>query len=157
MINVYEVKFRAEVEIDEESEVGNIITMNNDMDDDENIRIQYGMFHLGCEYLTEAMIKAIEFLDMGIGEGGYELLGVEILDDIHLVNFPEEECPFCAVEDAGEDDIIRFQCKCGHDIVVKETGWKFINCPDCNVEIPRDRVMGTHGNYILLDIDKKEK
>ena len=145
MISVYEIKFRTVIEFSMEQD-------DEDIEMEPESKVQVGIFHLGCECLTDAVLKAIEFLDGWMEDNEYEIMGVELCDHINLVNFPEEECPFCDVEGAAEDDILRFKCWCGQDIVVKETGWKEIECPECGKEIPRDRLIGGHGNYILLDI-----
>jgi predicted RNA-binding Zn-ribbon protein involved in translation (DUF1610 family) len=154
-MNLYEVKFSTiiEVEADDDSDIGSIEGAEPEFEQYEKT----DKFHICARWISDAFLDAMKFLDGGIGEGEYEIISISKMEDIFMVNYPEEECPFCGVEEAGEDDILKFKCWCGKDIVVKETGWKEINCPECGKEIPRDRLVGSRGNYILLDIDKDNK
>jgi hypothetical protein len=151
MINIYEIKFKTIVEFEPTQE--QVVEDGVEVDREESqYEETFGMFHVGSYTISEAMLKGMEFLGDGLGENEYEIVDIHLLENVNVINFPEEECPFCGVEDAAEDDILRFKCSCGHDVVVKETGWKEIDCPECGTLINRDRVIGTHGNYILLDI-----
>lgn len=149
LVNIYEIKFKTIVELNSKEEDDEVLEGEESEPEFEET---FGLFHVGSYQLSDALLKGMEFLDEGLGEESYEIIDIHLLEHVNVINFPEEECPFCGVEDAGEDDILRFKCGCGGDIVVKETGWKEINCPHCGILINRDRVVGSHGNYILLDI-----
>jgi len=90
-----------------------------------------------------------------IGKDEYEIAGILAREDINLVNY-ECQCAVCRTERASEEDKIEFNCSCGYPIKLIDDFDKYI-CPNCGRLVLRDRVIGSAGNYILLDIDKETK
>jgi predicted RNA-binding Zn-ribbon protein involved in translation (DUF1610 family) len=154
-MNLYHVKFWMTIAVNEEGEVV------DDMDNEEETTKQdvAGEFDLGSMNLANAFSQAIDYLNKSIGEGDYEITGVEEREDVLLLNWPggdECQCATCRTERAAAEDIIDFNCSCGYPIHIV-TDFDKYECPNCHKLILRDRVIGSGTNYILMDIDKENE
>ena len=119
-----------------------------------------GHFDIGSDSLANAFLEGSEYLDNAVGEDDYEITGVVEREDINVVNWPGDnedcQCDSCRTERAAPEDRISFSCSCGYDIIII-TDFKDFQCPNCKKVISRDRVIGSNGNYVLLNIDKEDK
>jgi len=148
LIKIYEVEIRYKF-----NEQDKIRIYNNNLDQFDSIEevpdITEGLFHVGAYNLTSAAIIAQEegnpiFDDM-------EVLSIKEMEEINLVNWQEDECPYCAAEDAAPEDILEFDCICKTKIRVADNGWEYIECHECGRIIDRSHVIGSNGNYTLID------
>jgi len=115
-----------------------------------------GTFHVGEYNLFNATLIAQEE-SINIFPDGVELISVKELEEMNLVNWPEEDCPYCDAEDAAPEDIVEFTCSCGKQQIVADNGWKFLECRDCGKIIDRTHVIGSNGKYILIDAGENKK
>lgn len=141
-MKLYQVKFRTEVEI-----------FNEETDEPQNVEIIMD-FHLGAMDMGSALEEGIIYLESLVAEDklvGYEI--TEIVDtNFWIVNWEKhEENDFEVTSETPPEDVMKFQCKCGHEIVVKE-GWNRLLCSECGGSIERNRVVGSKGKFIFIDI-----
>jgi len=113
------------------------------------------VFHVASNSIADAIVIAEDYILDKLEDHNYDIIKVEDIVEINIVNFPGENnrIPFLQVAHAAPEDIIKFNCSCGHNIEVVD-GWKEITCPKCLEIIPRDRIIGGSGKYIFLTIDK---
>lgn len=152
-MNVYSIKFRTSIAIDEEGRV-----LGEEEVADESLRKPLEeSFELGAESLGEAFIEATEFLEAQLDEGDYDIVSVTLLD-INILNWPGdgEPCPcvWCRTERSAEEDKVSFVHSCGGEIKVVSDGWDSMLCPRCGEVILRDRLVGSGRVLTFLDIDK---
>ena len=161
MIKVYEVQIR--YEIDDENKKDAI--KNNidqfpefdgvDIDALKSEELPYfplleGTFHIGEYNLFDATAIAQEESN-NMFHDGVELVSIKELEEMNIVNWPEDECPYCAADDAAPEDVLEFTCTCGAKIRVADNGWEHIECLSCDKIIDRNRVIGSNGKYILIE------
>jgi hypothetical protein len=162
-MNIYSVKFWFNVNFDSE---GNIVEeldeeeMVGEENDDIESRIADGKFEIGAGNLAQALLNSIEYLDKNIGKDNYNISSVSVCEDINIINWPGEneecQCVYCRTERAADEDKLIFSCnKCGCEIKIIDGGWDEISCPHCNEEIHRDRIIGSNGNYLIINIGDK--
>lgn len=120
-------------------------------DEEEDDMILF--FQIGAQSLSESYLIADKYLDDAFKDqkSKYEITGVNEISDLNIVNWPEEDCPFCDAETAPPEDVISFDCKCGYNIKVVD-GWKQISCPSCDKDIFRNSIIGENGKYIMIGI-----
>jgi predicted RNA-binding Zn-ribbon protein involved in translation (DUF1610 family) len=149
-LNIYRVEFWIRIELDENGEL-----ITEPEDDQETIsRDIEGGFDLGSPNLANAYIMATQYLNKSVGEDEYEITSVSLRSDVEVMNWPggdECQCPSCRTERAAEEDKICFRCSCGYEIKIIDDFGE-INCPKCNKFITRDKIIGSNGNYILLNL-----
>ena len=151
-MRIYEIKYRCFVEVSEDERI------EYDLEDDA-IREVQDCFHLGASNLIDAVSLSLDHLDELFGEDAYDIISTVELPGVNVVNWPgdeETDCPICKAKDAPPDDTISFLCSCGKEIKIMNDGWVMARCHDCSREIFRDRIIGSNGHYILLDIDKEK-
>ncbi len=171
MIKIYEVQIKYEVEDDMKKEIiknnpdefPEFINENGviDVDDlkpDESPEFPplEGTFHVGEYNLLNATVIAQEESERLFSDG-VDIISIKELEEMNLVNWPEDECPYCAAEDAAPDYILEFVCSCGDNIRVADNGWKHIECLKCGKIIDRTHVIGSNGKYILIDAGEDKK
>jgi hypothetical protein len=147
LVKIYEVKFNYELDEEEKQ----FIREHNGMDEDEEIGMATGIFHVGEMSVLGAAQVAEEKAEEMYGDG-YEILSVEELEDMTVVNWGECNCPYCKAEFAAPDDLVEFDCTCGEHIKVAD-GWKKIICYKCDRIIDRNDLIGSNGNYTLVSVD----
>jgi hypothetical protein len=166
-MKVYNVKFITEImNIMNEEELENISPEGlEEIEGQERIMT----FSICAHDFEEANEIAHYFIQDMIGEDSeYTLEGVSpILDESGEILFisnwgmnldneeHDDNCPYCAVDACPPDEIMRFKCVCGHDIIVADNGWKEIICnsEDCNNKILREDVVLIKGRWVY---NKKE-
>lgn len=111
--------------------------------------------HFGADNIAEALEEAIEFLNKNLEEENFTIDSVTAMEGVDVVNWPGEDgecdCPFCRAERIPDEDTLKFECSCGSNIKVADD-WDEIHCRNCHRTIYRDRVIGSNGNYTLIDI-----
>jgi hypothetical protein len=166
LIKLYEVKIKYELDDDEKKLVikENIEQFpeleNIDIDNLKSEELPYfppleGTFHIGEYNFFNATIVAEEKSN-DMFPNGVELISVIELEEINICNWPEEECPYCAADEAAPEDVLEFTCTCGEEIRVADNGWKNIECLKCGKVINRNDLIGSHGNYTLVDVNDRE-
>jgi hypothetical protein len=150
-LRIYEIKYRCFVKPTEEE------MLEYDLESDA-IREVQDIFHLGAFNLLEAVGLSIDHLEEIFEENEYDIISTTELAGVNVINWAGENdgCPICQAKDAPPEDTIDFLCTCGKTIKVMNEGWESVQCHDCSKEIYRDRIIGSNGHYILLDIDKEK-
>jgi hypothetical protein len=106
-------------------------------------------FHVGEYNLFNATVIAQEE-SIAMFPDGVELISIKEIEEMNILNWPEEDCPYCAAEDCAPEDIVEFTCSCGKQQTVAD-GWKFLECRDCGKVIDRNHIIGSNGKYILIE------
>jgi len=114
MIKIYEVQIKYNLDDKEKKEtIKNNIDQFPEFKDFEDVDIDNlnseqlpyfpsleGIFHVGEYNLFNATIIAKEE-STNIFPEGAELISIKEIEEINIVNWPEDECPYCAAEDAA--------------------------------------------------------
>lgn len=146
MIKLYEIKVAVELS---EEDMNKLKREAEEFDEPLNLSTPIAVFHLGGYSLLEVASITEEKCKDNFSEG-YSVLSIEEMASINILNWEEDECPYCAAEEAPLDDIIEFECSCGASLRVADT-WKFLECKECGREIDRTHVIGSGGKYLLVD------
>jgi hypothetical protein len=148
LIKIYEVIVRYKL-----NEEDKIRIFDNNIGQFEDVKevpdMSEGLFHVGAYSLLQATLLAQENGDTIFDE--MEILSIKEMEEINLINWQEDECPYCAAEDAAPEDILEFDCTCGAKIKVADNGWEHIDCFTCGKIIDRNHVIGSNGKYILIE------
>jgi len=121
------------------------------------------IFHLLGRSFSEVYEDVVFYCDDSLGENSWEILRLDLKHEIKIMNvyhFLEDEktenenknnngnhfeweggedCPMCIVT-TGKielDRVMKFNCTCGEELIVGDTGWIKCYCPGCNNEILR--------------------
>ena len=118
------------------------------------------IFHLLGRSFSEVYEDVIFYCDDSLGENSWEILRLDLKHEIKIMNvyhFLEDEktndnkngnhfqweggeaCPMCIVTNGliELDRVMKFNCTCGEELIVGDTGWTKCYCPGCNNEILR--------------------
>jgi hypothetical protein len=166
LIKLYEIKIKYNLDDDEKKFAikENIEEfpelMDVDIDSLKSEDLPYfppleGTFHIGEYDFLNATIIAKEKSNQ-MFQNGVEIISVLELEEMNICNWPEEECPYCAADEAAPEDVLEFTCTCGEEIRVADNGWKNIECLSCGKIINRNDLIGSHGNYTLVDVGNEE-
>jgi len=157
-LKIYEIGYSFEHEYELPEGV-----MPEEVDDDERYEYVSANMFIGAPDFDTAWDWATEMLDQVFPPiddiPQYELNGVKEIQGMDILNWPEEECQCvgCRTERAAEEDKLRFVHHCGEEISVVYDGWETINCPKCHEEIYRDKIVGSNGHYIYININGGSK
>jgi hypothetical protein len=134
-----------------------------EIDDEDNDN----HFQVGATDLAKAYLEAQDYLEMIFEDDeaieDWDITGVNLID-LDIVNWPgdnEEDCQclHCRTERAAPEDRLKFTHVCGQEVEIVADGWEQISCenPKCHDQIYRDRIIGSNGNYLYLNIDNIDK
>lgn len=154
-MNVFKVSLRIYMELPIESdEDDDDLGVGEESEDTEIIPVD-AFLHVGANNIFSATEEAMKHLESSSEGMDYEITGITLVDSLTIVNWPGEEkecnCVFCKAEKSAPEDVMEFSCSCGQDIRVVD-GWDSINCPSCKREITRDKLVGSYGKWILINI-----
>ena len=70
----------------------------------------------------------------------------------HFIWEGGSDCPLCIVESGRIelDRIMKFNCVCGTELVIGDTGWTICLCPACQNEILRKDIIRNEQTGILI-------
>ena len=119
------------------------------------------IFHLLGRGFSQVYEDVVFYCDDSLGENSWEILRLDLKHEIKIMNvyhFLEDEkienknkskdhfqweggedCPMCIVTNGliELDRVMKFNCTCGEELIVGDTGWIKCYCPGCNNEILR--------------------
>ena len=146
---LYEIQFSKKVDETEEAEIlGDGIELS-----EEESLVGYGNFYMGAPDWDTANDRAKDFLLKFLEGKPYEIIKVEARQDIWIANWgePDEcDCPYCAVATTPQEDIMKFACSCGEELIVADNGWESLPCKniDCDNTISRKDIKEVNGKWI---------
>jgi len=106
----------------------------------------------GAEAARDASITAYRSLGK-IYKDSFEVNAVAEQIGANIINWGECDCVFCRVETASPEEVMKFNCTCGKEIVVMNEEWGAIQCPECDKVIMRDKVIDLpNNNFKFIDI-----
>lgn len=135
----------------------NNMEINNGDDEDNN-------FQVGAINLPQAYVEAESYLEEIFDEDevvdSWDITGINVMD-LDIVNWPNDgaecQCLTCRTERAAPEDRLNFEHDCSEKIEIVADGWSEFTCPKCGKQIYRDRIVGSNGHYLYINIDKEDK
>jgi hypothetical protein len=126
-----------------------------------------GDFHIIEGNFWSAVECTCNYLDDEIGEDAYEVLMIKAKPQLNVVNYMNDEeqplyeglgdCPYCSAQDCDPLLVMDFNCACGYNIVVSDSGWTALYCKNCGKRMERKDFKIVNGKYIYIESKKEEQ